>query len=219
MAQSAFLEVMRQADIVPSDTVLDLGAHIGSFSLVVASERRCRVVGFEPDGDSIRLARANALINELEGLVEFHKVAVGGSDGHIRLHEATENWGHTIIDGGGPCNALTGRSVDVPIISLDRALDYATDDRCAFLKFNIEGAEFAMFERARPEVLRRIGAVVGEIHRDIGVGDVREIVMRLEAQGFVVRLVPQGPDRDILIAHNKSVFHPPEEGLWTPEQR
>ena len=53
--------------------------------------RGCRVVAFEPDRDSMRLCRTNALLNGLEGRFEFVEAAVGGSDCTVRLYEALEN--------------------------------------------------------------------------------------------------------------------------------
>lgn len=199
MSDSLFLQALRDNRVAPGDTVLDLGAHIGSFSVVAAKGLRARVVGFEPDADSLRLARTNALLNGVADLAEFHPFAVGGPDRATFVFESTENWGHTIVEGGGPYNKLTGRKSEVRLISLQSALNYAPDG-CAFMKFNIEGAEYEMFENARPDILRRIRAMAGEIHHDLGAGDIKECVAKLRQCGFAVQLVPQGEVRAILIA-------------------
>jgi hypothetical protein len=34
--------------------------------------------------------------------VEFHPFAIGGSEGIVSLYEATENWGHTILEYRSP---------------------------------------------------------------------------------------------------------------------
>lgn len=202
MSQSLFVAAMRSANIAERDIVLDFGSHIGSFSVVAAREKKCRVVGFEPDAASIRVARASVLINGLEGRVEFHSCAVGEREGTALLHEATENWGHTIVDGGGPYNRLTGRTTEVRLIALSQALRHAPDG-CAFLKFNIEGAEHRMFEMAPRSALHQIRVMAGEVHYDLGRGNVQAWVRKLEDCGFRVELVPQGELRAILLARRQ----------------
>ena len=198
--RALFLKAMRDAHISAGDTILDLGSHIGSFAIVAAKERQCRVIGFEGDVSSLRIAKANTLLNDVADLVEFHQVAVGGGKGVVPFYEATENWGHTIIERGGPYNILTGRVAEVPLITLGCALSYVPGGRCAFMKFNIEGAEHEMLETAPPDVLVRIDAMAGEIHYDLGRGDVRSYVKKLQDCGFVVELVPQYEVRAILLA-------------------
>jgi FkbM family methyltransferase len=199
MAQSLFVNALRNAAVSPGELVVDLGAHIGSFSILAAKERRARVIAFEPDAESLGIARANALINGVSELVEFDPSAVGGRDGTALLFESTENWGHTLLEGGGPCNVLTGRKHEVPLLSLESALRNLPGE-CAFMKFNIEGAEYEMFATAPPDVLRRIRAMAGEIHYDLGNGDISACVAKLEQCGFTVELVPEGAVRAILVA-------------------
>lgn len=122
MSTSPFIEAFESASVGPGDVVLDLGAHIGSFALIAAKLKQCRVVGFEPDLESWRLCQANILLNASEATVTCHRVAVGATSGISVLYEATENWAHTIVQDGGPYNVLTGRSAEVNSLSLSDAL-------------------------------------------------------------------------------------------------
>jgi FkbM family methyltransferase len=199
MGESLFWKLFEESATGSRDVVLDLGAHIGSFGILASHTRGCRVVAFEPDRDSMLLCRTNALLNGLEGRFEFVEAAVGGSDCTVRLYEALENWGHTIYSSGGPHNLLTGQSIDVPCYSLKRAVAAGNCEFCAFVKVNIEGAEFEMIEQADEGTLSRIGALAGEVHYDLVKRSPDQIVSKLRRANFNVRLEPAGA-RAILLA-------------------
>jgi FkbM family methyltransferase len=199
MGESLFWKLFEETAIGSRDVVLDLGAHIGSFGILASHTRGCRVVAFEPDRESMRLCRANALLNGLEDRFEFVEAAVGGSDCTVQLYEALENWGHTIFSSGGPHNLLTGKSVDVPCYSLKKALDVGNCDFCGFVKINVEGAEFGMIEMADEQTLSRIGALAGEVHYDLVRRSPEHMILNLKRANFSVRLEPAG-ERAILLA-------------------
>jgi FkbM family methyltransferase len=199
-ATSLFMATLRAVDVAASDTILDLGCHIGSFAIMAAAEKRCRVVGFEPDPSSAKLGRLNAMLNGVEARVEVLPFAIGGVRRSVPLYEATENWGHTVYREGGPFNVVTGSSRAVDMITLSDALAYVDSRTCQLLKFNIEGAEHAMFAEASPESLRRVRNLVGEVHYDLGPRDRGGWVAKLSECGFDVRLVPENEQRAILIA-------------------
>lgn len=200
MSGSLFLDVLSATTLTEEDGVLDLGSHIGAFSLVAATRKHCRVLGFEPDKDSLKLSKANAVLNGLDYLADFHLCAVGGTDGTATLYRSDQNWGHMIFPHGGPYNRLTGARSTVPLASLDTILARVQAARRLLVKFNIEGAEFDMFEKAGMPALRRIDTFVGEVHYDLGLGDFSPCTAKLREAGFQVELVPQGKVRAILVA-------------------
>jgi FkbM family methyltransferase len=203
MGGSIFLKTAFSFGLTPDDVAFDFGAHIGSFALPLVQRHGCRAYGFEPDAASLRLAQATALLNGLDGLAHFLPFGVGGSDGTVQLFESDETWGHTIVAGGGPANRLTGRSVDIQVMSLASALDVAGDAARRFVKVNTEGAEFDMFEQASLETLRRVDCFVGEIHFDLGRPDFSPCERRLQDAGFMVTMVPDGGSRAMMVAFRR----------------
>ncbi len=187
----------------PDDVVVDIGSHVGSLALPLVRRFGCRAACFEPDAASLRLSRASAVLNGLDERIAFHGCAVGGADGEVTLHESDENWGHTIVEGGGEWNRLTGRSVQVPLLSLSSVLQAAGPARRRFVKVNSEGAEFAMFEQAPLDTLRAVDCFVGEIHHDLGRPDFGTCGPRLEAAGFEVTLQGESALRPLLVAHRR----------------
>jgi hypothetical protein len=138
----------------------------------------------------------------LDALAAFHQVAVAGNNGKAILHESTENWGHTISGDGGPFNILTGVQTEVPMISLETALNLFP----AREKFNIEGAEFDLVQQASLNALHRVSAMVGEVHYDLGSGDFSPSMEKLRNAGFSGELLPAGEFRAILVARRNSPY-------------
>jgi FkbM family methyltransferase len=203
MAASEFWTAFQSAEVSGDAVVLDMGAHIGSFSLLAARHAQCRVFAFEPDAESLKLCKANAALNRLDQLIHTLPFATGGETSTLQLYEANENWGHTTVPAGAAFNHSTGRHVAVQCLSLEDALGETSADQCAFLKFNIEGAEFDMIETANVHVLRRIAVMTGEVHYDLGDRRPGPMVDRLKEADFEVELIPAGEDRAILIARRR----------------
>ena len=199
MGESLFWNKFKERPIREEDIVLDLGSHIGSFALLAAITKQCKVFAFEPDYESFSLCKINTLLNSVEDKVTNLCAAVASETGKMILYKATENWGHTIIPDGGSSNILTGNQVEIDCFSLSDALKYS-GNRCAFMKFNIEGAEFEMIEKTDIDTLRRITCMVGEIHYDLGRHDSDLMVKRLSEAGFFVKIIPQTAVRSLLYA-------------------
>ncbi len=163
----------------------------------------CRALLCEPDEASLRLSCATAMLNRLDARIDALLCAVGGHDGRLRLYESDQNWGHTTIAGGGPWNQLTGASTEIDALSLASVFQRAGPARRTFVKVNIEGAEFDMFEQADLPTLARADTYVGEIHYDLGRPDFTQAGQRLAQAGFEVVLHPMGDLRAILVAQRR----------------
>ncbi len=200
---SVFMSTALAFDWTPEDLALDFGSHVGSFALPLVRRFGCRAACFEPDADSLRLSRATAVLNGLDDRIVFSGCGIGGVDGTVRLYESDENWGHTIVEGGGEWNRLTGRSAEIEVLSLASALQVAGPARRRLVKVNIEGAEFEMFEQASTEIVTQVDAFVGEIHHDLGRPDFSTCRARLEEAGFEVALHPLNDLRALLVAHRR----------------
>jgi FkbM family methyltransferase len=71
----------------PGDTVLDIGANHGFYSLIAASRIAPggRIHAFEPSRNFYELIRASVSVNGLGEVVSVHNVALGDSEGEVRL--------------------------------------------------------------------------------------------------------------------------------------
>jgi FkbM family methyltransferase len=126
--------------IRPGDTVLDVGANIGYYTLLMARlvGPHGKVYAFEPDPGNFGLLEKNVRLNGYTDRVVLKRAAVSDTSGQIRLFRADRNQGdHRAYDSGD------GRpSIDIPSVALDDTFkDYP--GRIAFIKMDIQGSEWA----------------------------------------------------------------------------
>jgi FkbM family methyltransferase len=110
---------------------LDVGANIGSYTILAASVCRARAIAFEPDPDTARLLRRNIAINHISSLAAVREAALGGVNGQIAFTLGSDTMNRV----AGP----DGKSVQVvPIRRLDDILDAETP---TLIKMDVEGFE------------------------------------------------------------------------------
>lgn len=122
-------------------TVVDLGAHVGYFSLLAAKlvGEKGRVFAFEPAPDNYTLLTKNIAINGYKNVIPIQK-AVSNESGQIRLLLADDSSQHTILP-----SSQTAEFVIVDSITLD---EFFKDKDCKIdvIKMDIEGAEMSALE-------------------------------------------------------------------------
>jgi FkbM family methyltransferase len=65
------------------DLFLDIGANIGSYTVLASGVCRAATWAFEPDPTTARQLRRNIAINKLEALVTVHEYALGPTQGEV----------------------------------------------------------------------------------------------------------------------------------------
>lgn len=132
-------------------TVVDVGAHIGSYTRLFSRlvGRRGQVFAFEPHGPTFQLLDANAGSARLAN-VHAVQAAVGDQDGVIALQEMTESGRHSILDVSQVDATYVRRSgQEVALHRLDDYLPARGVTGVDFLKVDVEGAEAAVLRGAR----------------------------------------------------------------------
>lgn len=126
--------------VEPGDTVVDVGANIGVYSLVSAlrTGRHGKVFAFEPDSRSYRLLERNALTNKISNVLRLSRYCLGDYDGTISFNEATEPCLSGVIDTSRMTVECT-RNVDIR--KLDSVLGEIGCEKIDMMKIDVEGAE------------------------------------------------------------------------------
>lgn len=175
-----------------NDTVIDVGAQIGTFS-VLAARTPARVIALEPAPINAALLARNLARNDLRR-VEVHHLALGPHGrSEIDLHQSyTNTGGASILERIGP-------RVRVPCVSLGGLLERFGLARLKLLKVDVEGGEYPIFYSTPADVLARIEHVFveAETHPLMRAPDRPEwpayspagLTAFLEAHGFVVERV------------------------------
>jgi len=161
----------------PGHVVIDVGAHIGAFSMFVATAVGAgRVYALEPCAETYALLARNIRENDLANVVAC-RLALTDQPGQATLwyDQHKGNWGHSVV------KRLSDQGETVPTETLERFLLAHDIDDCALAKFNCEGAEFAILLSTSIEALSRIRRLLILYHMDIAEGShYRSVVCHLQ---------------------------------------
>ena len=150
---------------VRGKVVIDVGAHIGAFSLLAAGQGARRVLAYEPGAENYRLLAINAASCRA---IEPHHAAVWRSDRDV-AEVAWRPPSNACNTGGG--TVIEGRTIaGVPVVEDERhavaavALDAILERTgpVGLLKIDAEGSEYPILGTSRR--LDRVEAIVGEWH-------------------------------------------------------
>jgi FkbM family methyltransferase len=116
---------------------LDVGAHMGTYAMLVAKRRLCdRVVAFEPNPKSFAHLQANLFINDLLAAVDAREIAASNVDGEVPFimgppeHDV---WSKVGVDGAG---------MRVRAAKLDTL--FSVSGQSIAMKIDVEGHELAV---------------------------------------------------------------------------
>lgn len=180
-----------ETQLRPGFVMIDIGAHHGAFTLVVAHELRKRgwpgrIHAFEPDERNFKTLCHNVLQNNLQDYVELNHKAVAESNGRVSfLTNLKENSDNRLTAPTGPevlpKMSESGFSENyVEAVRLDSIV--AAMSRVDLVKMDTQGAELQVL-RGGDETLRRFRpALLVEILSGFG-GD-SELRSLLERQGY-----------------------------------
>jgi len=177
--------------------IIDVGAHIGTFSLLAASKvTQGKVFAIEASQDTFNYLKKNIELNGFKNIIP-ERLALCDKSGTIRLYHdlAGGNWGDTIV------KKVSESFEDCSCDTLEGFLKSHDITCCHFLKINCEGAEFGIILSTSKQTLRKIKVCHISYHSDLAEGYSEIGLMKyLQDAGFYVRKVPTGEKRGWLIA-------------------
>jgi FkbM family methyltransferase len=166
--------------IRPGDVIIDIGAHIGTFSVWAAQKAVSgQVFSFEPDPENYALLAENKNLN---GLTNLHILnsAVSQKRGQVKLFTSDyHNMTHSFFEEGTREHTL------VDTVSLADILEEYGLEKVHYLKIDAEGAEYQIILNTPPSVLRRIDKIFIEYHDYLDHGyNYRDLTGYLSENGF-----------------------------------
>lgn len=131
-------------EIKNGDVVLDIGANIGYFTLLMANlvGINGRVFAFEPEPYNFDILHKNIQLNNYQNVIVEQK-AVSKFDGVATLFLSKENTGMNRLNESKYCD----RSIQVKTMMLDSYFqNHELSDKIKFIKIDVEGSEFDVLQ-------------------------------------------------------------------------
>jgi len=149
-------------EIKRKDVIIDVGAHVGFFSVYAARYApEGMVISFEPLPANYENLKKNIFQNGIKNIRPFN-LAVAMTSGVRDFYE---------YEGHNGCHSLyfrgNGKKIEVSAISLKEVLVKNKVEHCNILKMDCEGAEFEILLNTDKAVFSKIDKIVGELHTDI----------------------------------------------------
>lgn len=160
------------------DHFLDVGANVGSYTVLAGGAVRARVTAIEPIADTFEHLERNLALNDLTGLVRAHQCGLSDTSGTLHFSKDLDCVNHVLTNGENL------PSVEVPVHTLDELVG---SDVPVLIKIDVEGHERSVLLGASHVLADpRLLAVVMEINGSgarYGVRDA-ELVSLMQAVGF-----------------------------------
>jgi len=136
---------------------LDIGAHIGLFSLFASQFcKNGKIFCFEPIKENYEQLMNNIKINDIKNIIPFN-CAVSSKTGKIKIYLNDDESGHSMF-------LENSNYIEVDSISIIDIFKKNVIDKCNFLKLDCEGAEYEIVDLLSKNYLQRIEKTVIEYH-------------------------------------------------------
>lgn len=127
--------------LLPQDTFADVGANIGSYTVLASAVVGAKSISFEPVPSTFRHLKHNVAFNNIETLVELKNAGVGEALGKLRFTSGLDTMNHVVSNPSDP----KSDTVEVDIVTLDDAMGDRTP---TLMKIDTEGFELSVLKGA-----------------------------------------------------------------------
>jgi FkbM family methyltransferase len=207
----AIIECLIQSDYEPigfeiseTDTILDVGSHIGCFSICAAKKAtKGLVYSFEPSPENFKLLSRNIKENSVKNIKPL-KLGIANNTGYRKFY---------FSEFSPLSNNLymsSGDSLLTKVISLNDFFLEKRIKKCNFLKIDCEGAEYEIILGLTPETINKIEKIACEFHtpKYFGITNKKSTLLNLISflhnNSFEVNIKNTTPFTGLLYAQKKS---------------
>ncbi len=126
-----------------ANTILDIGANIGTTSLYFASlNANAKIISFEPHPDTFKRAEENIKLNSFRN-IELLNIGLGEQKAELKLYEVNEN--------NPGMNRILAEETNLPykiiqVDLLDKIMEEKNTPPVDFIKIDVEGFEYSVLK-------------------------------------------------------------------------
>ncbi len=168
-------------EIKMGSVVIDIGAHIGDFSVFAANyDQDVQVYSYEPSKESFTFLITNIEINKANNIKAFN-LAVSKTQGEIKFYIDKKNTTlHSTVIAQKYFRLVNSTT-------LERIIMDNNIENCQLLKLDCEGAEYEILFSTPKEILNRIQNISMEYHQ-VPDYTINDLTKYLKDIGFDVRM-------------------------------
>ncbi len=144
-------------EINDNDIVMDIGAHVGIFSLF-ASEfcKKGKIYSFEPIKENYNMLVSNVNLNEIKNIIPLN-LAVSKKNEPVKIYLNSDESAHSIFFQGN-------EFVKVNSATLEKIFDEYEIENCNVMKIDCEGAEYEIINSIPDKYFSKINKMIIEYH-------------------------------------------------------
>lgn len=138
--------------------IVDIGAHIGVFSLLAAEKAmKGRVYSIEADEQNYHYLKTNVELNDLSN-ISTYLLALTNYRGTGKLYFANANRAHSL------CEPVSENWNEVTTDTLANFIVDNSINHVDYMKINVEGAEYSILLSTPKSIMKRIRLMLIEFH-------------------------------------------------------
>ena len=170
--------------IMEKDTIVDIGAHVGYFTIYAANlARKGKLISYEPSKKSFSTLEKNIEINNFSN-VKLENIAISKTHGKALLHtDDLDEISNSLYNFNEESKVYEVETSTLKEIFLKNKLG-----NIDFLKIDCEGAEYEILMNASTSDLDRIKKISIEIHEKIVPYSKETMIEKLVKHEFNVKL-------------------------------
>ena len=183
-------------------SIVDIGAHIGIFTLYCCQARALKVLAFEPESKNFKLLMKNVQANHLSNVHAF-RLGVWSRNETKILFTTSGSGFHSFY----PANNHIGGSETISCVGINTVLDPLESP--VFIKIDAEGSEYEIINHIKSRNTAKISGMVLEYHLGNPVlrASFASLLQCFTSNGFRVNL---DEDSKVLTAMNKNRASSPD---------
>lgn len=147
------LHLLREKDVF-----VDVGANIGSYSILASAEIGARTISIEPVPSTFGFLKENILLNDVDSLVEALNIGLAAKKGVIEFTKSLDTVNHV----------ATGDETDTIEVHIDTLDDVVKETTPCLIKIDVEGYESEVFKGG---------------HRTLAKSSLKAIIIELNGSG------------------------------------